>query len=117
MFTPNPDRTFSKQVSFNVPTESGRFQSVSLKVDYKGIDREALRDLQENHDDDDVYDRCVTGVHGVGNEGGQELSPADGKQAMKAEPAFVFQALMTLYDSVLGGNLKGKSSRRQRATG
>ncbi|MFW6339509.1 MAG: hypothetical protein ACOC0Q_01430 [Wenzhouxiangella sp.] len=117
MFKPNPKRTFQKAVSFNVPGESGAFQQVQLPVDFISIPRSELRTLQEEATDDEVYERVVAGVHEVGGENGQALSPPDGKNAMAEESAFVYQAMLTYYDVMLGGNLKGKTSRRRGATG
>lgn len=117
MFKPNPKRTFQKQVSFNVPAESGAFQQVNLPVDFISIPRSELQQLQEEGDDTLAYERVVAGVHEVGGDDGQALPPAEAKKAMIEESAFVFQAVLTYYDMVLGGNLKGKPSRGRRATG
>lgn len=117
MFKPNPKRTFQKPVSFKVPNASGTFQNVTVPVDFISIPRSELRTLQEEASDDEVYERVVEGVHEIGNDEGTARPPAEAKAVMAEESAFVYAAMMAYYDVMMGGNLNGKPSRRQRVTG
>ena len=117
MFTPNPDRTFTKKVTFNVPSESGAFQQFTLPVKFKALPKDQLRTLQEEADDETAFERVVIGVEDVGDADGNKLEPAAAKAAMAQEPSFVYEATLTYYDAMLGGNLKAKTSARRRGTG
>ena len=117
LFTPNPERTFMKKVVFKLPTESGVETTATLPVTYRSLPRSELRTMQEECTDEDMYDRVVVGVDGVGDGEGNKLPPAEAKKLMVEESAFVFEACMAYQDAMLGGNLKPKTSRRQRAAG
>lgn len=115
MFQPNPDRTFKKRVTFNVPTENGTFTQVTLETEFKSLPRGELIAMQQDCNDDEAFDRVVVGVAGVGSEG-TELPPKEAKQAMAAENAFVYEALMTYYQA-MQGNSGPKTSRKRLGTG
>ena len=117
MFTPNPERSFTKKVTFNVPTDQGGFQQHTLAVEYRSLPKDQLAELQDQQDDDATYAQAVIGVEGVGDADGNAIKPKDAKAAMAQESSFVYEAVLTYYDAMLGGNLKGKTSKRRRAAG
>jgi len=115
MFEIDKDRKFKKRVSFNHPTESGTDKQVTLEVEFKRLKRSELIAMQQDCEDSEAYERVVVGVHGVGS-AGQELPPAEAKEVMAEENAFVFQALMTYY-TAMQGNSGPKTSRKRLGTG
>lgn len=117
MFKPNPERTFSKKVTFNVPSDSGAFQQYTLKVTFKALPKDQLTRLQEEVGDEEAYMRVVTGVEGVGYDDDNALDAEKAKEAMAQETSFVYEAMLTYYDAMLGGNLKAKTSGKRRGIG
>lgn len=117
LFTPNPERTFTKKVTFKLPTESGNETVVTVPVTFKSLPKSELKQMQEDLDDDSVYEKVVTGVDGVGDGEGGKLDPAKAKVAMAEESSFVYEALVEYYNVMMGGNLKAKTSKKRRSTG
>ncbi len=117
LYTPNPTRTFVKKVTFKVPTETGAETVRSLPVTFQSMKKSDLRALQDEGDDDMVFEAAVIGVDGVGDGHGNKLDLKEGKKVMAQESAFVFEAVVEYQDAMLGGNLKPKTSRKRRGTG
>lgn len=125
VFVPVETRTFSKDVHFRIPTKSGDFRDVKLKCDFESRSRDEVEEMREraeengdSFDDEDMLRLVLKGAHGVGNAKGELLDPPDGAEEMiKKEPSFRYEAAMTYYDAVLGGNLKAKTSNKRRRRG
>lgn len=110
VFVPADSRTFSKDVQFRIPTRTGGFREVKLKCDFESLPKdevEEMRDRAEENgdsfDDEDMLRLVLKGVHGVGNEKGEPLEPAEAVETMvNKEASFRYEAAMTYYDAVLG---------------
>jgi hypothetical protein len=66
-----------------------------------------------------MYQEVVVGVEGVGDGSGsnEAVEPARGKELMAQEPSFIYEAMLTFYDAIMGGNFKTKTSKKRRGTG
>jgi len=126
MFTPNPDRTFQRKVTFQVPNERGTFDSATLRCDFRAMPADQVRKMREDaadegerFEDRDMLAHALVGVHGVGKPdgSGEPLDPEDAVEPMLDEASFVYEASLEYYNAVLGGNLKPKTSGKQPATG
>lgn len=117
LFTPNPARTFTRKVTFKVPTESGADSQATLKTTFRSMPKDELTEMQRTFEDDYVYQNVVVGVEGVGDGSGGALEPAKATNVMAQESSFVYEAVVEYYNAMLGGNLKPKTSKGRRATG
>lgn len=117
IFKPDTQMTFERKVTFNMPGQAGGFTQVSLPTTFRSVPKEELDELQQECHDSEAYARVVLGVKLVGDDQGNELPAEAGKTAMAQVSSFVYEAMLTYYDVMLGGNLKQKTSRRRRATG
>ena len=117
LFTPNAERTFSRKVTFKIPTDSGADTVATLKTRFRSKSQDELENLQEELTDSGMYNEVVVGVEGVGDGNGEELDHVKAKDVMAGEPSFVFEAMMEFYDAVKGGNFKAKTSKKRRGTG
>ena len=126
IFTPNPERTFMRKVTFRVPNARGSFDEATVRCDFKALPSEEVRQMRadaadagKRFEDRDMLEQVLNGVHGVGKPdgSGDALDPPDAVGPMLEEPSFVYEAAIDYYDAVLGGNLKPKTSPRRRGTG
>jgi len=115
-FVPDPDREFSRNVQFKVPTAGGAFQQVTLKCDFKSMPKSQAQACAEDNtfDDGQLLRLVLKRVHGVGDGNGDALDPADAVEPMLEESGFCLAAATEYYEGVLGGNFKSKTSARQR---
>ncbi|MFW6340648.1 MAG: hypothetical protein ACOC0Q_07250 [Wenzhouxiangella sp.] len=117
LFKIDTQMTFTRKVTFNVPGAEGGFTQHSLQTTFKHSPKDEVDEMQQELSDTEAYGRAVIGVKGVAGADGAELPPAEGAAAMANLSSFVFEAMYTYYDAVLGGNLKKKTSARRRSTG
>lgn len=124
VFTPNPDRTFVRNVTFRVPNQSAAFSEVKVRCTFKtlpGDEAQALRDRATDagdlFDDKDMLRIVLKGIDNIGDGQGGVLDPADAVEPMLAEKSFVYEAAMEYYDAVIGGNLRPKTSKGRRGIG
>jgi hypothetical protein len=116
LFKEDAEQTFTRKVTFNLPTDGG-FSQHSLQTTFRTFSKEEVDEMQMEMDDTEAYGKAVAGVKGVAGSDDTELPPDQGARRMAKFPSFVYEAMYAYYDAVLGGNLKKKTSRRRRGTG
>jgi len=114
-FKLDQQRTFRRKVTFNIPADTGGYQQFCVDVEYKSRSKSQLLDMQQQ-DDADALREVIAGITGVESADGA-LSPRDAIEPMLEVPAFVYEAAMTFYDAMSGGNLRRTTPGRRRATG
>jgi hypothetical protein len=104
-----PIAAFVAPVKLNVPNEAGGFDEVKFKAKFKGLGRQAYKDLMAHANAGEDGDRLVVGEvmigwEGVGNEAGEPLpfTPDNLATLLDAYPGAVNQISGTFVRTLLG---------------
>lgn len=124
MFVVKKQATFKEKVKIITPDDKGGMTYGYVNAEFRLLPQSRINDLFQDLAEEegstlaDVLEELVEGVHGVGDENGNELSPQQAKAEL-LDYAPALSPLLDAYNDALGRGAgpRGKTSKRRRATG